>query len=391
MVEAGRAPAYGLVVIDGGEAVLATAQGLGLAVKGSTSCCITEVKRMRGAIHSRTCRGGQSQNRYQRLRDEAELAFLREVRDQVVALLGKAHAFVLAGPADMKRKLRQELPQVVASRVVAVVDVSCGVGMEALRQAAAGAQGVARAEQSHGVREALEQFMQLNSSANITEVLTCYGEEQTLAALRMGAVDCLLLAKDLQGTEHSVQDFKDVAAEHGTEILEVKPLTESAVQFCGAFQIGGCLRWPLCAELLDNEACDEDVPGGFSLGCSKDATTAVSLQENSLGCGESSIDSNAQSTEVECSLDAAPRRELLEWVEIKLASSIEATSAVSALVACVDVVLPEPDDDHDECDAIDAVAGISDMLGGEGVAPELVDSIASHCAAYLSGKFELQL
>merc|ERR1711988_458564 len=102
-----------------------------------------------------------------------------------------------------------ELPQAVARRVIAVVDVSCGVGMEALRQAAAGAQGVAQAEQSHGVQEALELFVQLNSRANVTETLTCYGEEQTFAALTMGAVDCLLVATDLQGSHHSVKEFKE--------------------------------------------------------------------------------------------------------------------------------------------------------------------------------------
>jgi len=261
--------------------------------------------------------------------------------------------------------------------------------MEALRQAVAGAQAAAQAEQSHGVEEALERFVQLNSSANIAETLTCYGEEQTLAALKMGAVDCLLVATDLVGAQHSVKEFKDLAAEHGTEVLDVKPVTEAAVQFCAAFRIGGCLRWPLSADLLDNEASDspgdddEDMPEALSLD-RPEVLGGGGNHDNGKRSDEASEDSSAQSTEVEGSSPPAQRRELLEWVESKLASSIEDSSAVSALVACVDVVLPEPTDDQQESDALDAVAGISDMLGGEGVPQELVDSIAAFCATYLS-------
>ncbi|CAE7900971.1 SU2, partial [Symbiodinium microadriaticum] len=191
-----QSPSLAIVTIDGAEASLGRAT-FG-ASPGSASVAVTPVAHLRAHIKSRTRRGGQSAPRFGRTRDAEEAEFLQ---------------------ADMKRKLLKELPPELQRRVLGVLDLNCDADRDSLRLAATKAQHLVDApgqrEASAAVAEFLEQ-VKLGGA--------CYGPEQTLRALRLGAVHTLLVASSVEGSwSCALADALQVA-----EAQKVRCLTISA-------------------------------------------------------------------------------------------------------------------------------------------------------------------
>lgn len=385
MIEAERAPPYGVICIDGGDAVFGSARFVGAALEGGQGCDVTQLRRVRAEIHGRTCKGGQSQNRYQRLRDEAELAFLRKVAECAESLFASARGLVLAGPAEMKRKLEPELCHSLRQRVIGVIDLSCAVGPQALWHAANGARMAAAKEESRGVEEALARFMELTSRPDATTggTLACYGELDTLAALTMGAVDCLLIPANWKGARLTAEDCQALAQMHGAQIIEVEPRSEHAAQFCQGFGIGACLRWPI----EPDELLEEDTLSP-AFGRKNDATAHVGSPL------EAAPDQNLETDIAPC---AAERSDLIGWVEEAVCQAIEDASAATALAACVDVLLPQ--DLTTSADTTSSAAGydaeayiqdvtteIGDLLMQEAIPQALAEEVARRCRTFLGSQ-----
>lgn len=80
-------------------------------------------------IMGRHKKGGWSQMRFQRIRDEAEKRFLDAVVDRIQAATpAGGRRIVLAGPGGAKDRLAQRLPQPLAGAVAARVDVDFAAG-----------------------------------------------------------------------------------------------------------------------------------------------------------------------------------------------------------------------------------------------------------------------
>lgn len=86
------------------------------------------VKRVRARIPGRTSRGGQSQNRIQRLRDEAEGRYIGTVAEEARAIFeNKVTDLVLIGPANKKNLVHDRLYSEIRKLVRAVLT---GTGKE---------------------------------------------------------------------------------------------------------------------------------------------------------------------------------------------------------------------------------------------------------------------
>eukprot|EP00439_Symbiodinium_sp_Y106_P035825 s592_g4.t1 len=221
------------------------------------------------------------------------VAAAAEVVERVQAQLGGVEHFILGGKADMKRKLLKELPPELQRRVLGVLDLSlvcttanriafngvlaimglsknCGADRDSLRLAATKAQNLVDApgqrEASAAVAEFLEQ-VKLGGA--------CYGPEQTLRALRLGAVQTLLVASSVEGSwSCALADALQVAEAQGVRWFTISADSQDSVRFCSAFGIGGLLRWDPAPEVLEvfracvffREESDvevaEEVPGG---------------------------------------------------------------------------------------------------------------------------------
>jgi peptide chain release factor subunit 1 len=131
-------------------------------------------------------KGGMSQARFQRLRKGSIHAFLTEVVDA----LGKItqENIILAGPGEAKKQFRDMLPIQLRKAVVAEVDVAiddaCGLvdeTKEIIKE---------RSIEEH------RQLLDLIQSEILKNGLAVYGVAETLAAVKNGQVEVLLVEKD---------------------------------------------------------------------------------------------------------------------------------------------------------------------------------------------------
>jgi len=197
-----------------------------------------------------------------------------------------------------------------------------------------------------------------------SEVLAVYGQAQTLVALRLGAVETLLVPS---GDE--AQTLRVAAGLQGTKVVEVGDSREMGSEFVECFGVGGCLRWPVDPELLEEEAEKED---------DKDV-----LEEQTEGQGADASSMCACTGEVKAA-EAVPKRQAEEesggltgpasehhadpsrWLCTSLYEDSGDAASAEALVTCVEVLLGGPLCSDDEL-LVQAV----DLLIGEG-APEAI-------------------
>merc|ERR1719387_818804 len=103
----------------------------------------------------------------------------------------------------------------------------------------------------------ISRFLERTLMPDMEASSCCYGAAQTAAALKLGAVDELLLAAGYLGCGLTVDDWKDLASRHGATVVEIEPHSEQAVSFCANYGVGACLRWVVEPSLLEGE---EEVP-----------------------------------------------------------------------------------------------------------------------------------
>jgi len=373
MIKAQHGPTHGVIAIDGSEATLGTVQGL----CSGMNPVVTRLGHITSTTASRTRRGGQSALRYSRLRDEAELAFLRKVGEIASNSFKDVCGLIVAGKADMKRKLLPELADPLRRCVLCTIDLGCNADADALRQAAYAAAEVVGSSEHTGVDSALSRFFELTIMPDVEASRCCYGAVQVLAAIKMGAVDELLIASDYKGQERTVEDWKSLAATHGATVVEIMPRSGQSVRFCQSFGIGGILRWALDPGLLDDEVADHtevpdavlpdsqlrpgpSLPEPFAPIADMDTTElpdAVLLDskasQESGGSGPGAflpepcapiaeMDTNSVST-ADCSNGSSQtcaKDEFFSWLRAEMDTVLDPTAS-EALCICVDVILTD--------------------------------------------------
>lgn len=374
-LEIERSPAYGLVVIDGSDAMIGTAQGLGV---GSAHSSICKLAHIQSNTASGTRRGGQSAPRYSRLRDGEDLAFCRRVAERAGLLLGGVRGIVLAGKADAKHRLRAELPQPLRGKVMCVINLSCSASVEGLRQAASRATDAAGAEHrgktDDVVRSFLEGTAMPDSQAGVT---CCYGVQQTAAALALGAVDVLLVAADWADPARTKDEWRAMAETCRARLVEVEDRTQDGAQFCHAFRVAGCLRWPVDPELLeesgDQEPSDAEAPvADEEADAEAVADPARASREEPASAPAAAVAGSPEAARPTTVAEVCGGRGLAEWLPGALLAALGDESAAEALVSCVEVVLG--DDQADPGEALEQAAA---MLAGEGVPQPVVDEMVA--------------
>jgi peptide chain release factor subunit 1 len=131
-------------------------------------------------------KGGMSQARFQRLRKGSIHVFLTEVAEA----LGKItqENIILAGPGEAKKQFRDMLPMQLQKGVIAEVNVDIddeyGLFSEAVEI------------MSEKGKEEHRLFLDLIQSEILKNGLAVYGIQETLAAVKNGQVEALLVEKD---------------------------------------------------------------------------------------------------------------------------------------------------------------------------------------------------
>ncbi|ORX50827.1 eukaryotic peptide chain release factor subunit 1 [Hesseltinella vesiculosa] len=284
---------FGFIIMDGNGALFGT-------LSGNTRDVIHKLQVDLPKKHGR---GGQSALRFSRLRDEKRHNYVRKVAELAVNFFiagdkVNVAGLVLAGSADFKTELSQSdmFDGRLQAKIVKVVDVSYG-GENGFNQAIE-----LSAESLSNVKFVQEKKLIQSYFDEISQDTGkyCFGVEDTLKALELGAVESLIVwealdtnryvLRDAEGTEivfhPNKQEEKDrsflmdksAAAEPNKEmeIIESRPLLEwfadrykdfganlefvtnrsqEGSQFCRGFGgIGGILRYRVNFEQLNYES-----------------------------------------------------------------------------------------------------------------------------------------
>jgi len=259
----------------------------------------------------------------------------------------------------MKQKLLLELSVPLRARVACLVNLHCSAGLEGLRFAA-----MRRAEVLERSTQCAEQcvvsrFLELARAGEAQQSSVCYGVSQTAAAIRLGAVDRVLVAKQL--CTH--RDWQALAAAYGSTIVEIEPKSEAEVRFCEGFQVGAVLRYAVAPELLEEPPSEDETPNA-----SADEGPQKSPSPAAPGAD----------VEAETASTATPRSNarLLEWLEDALLQSLGDGSAAEALTMCVDVLLFDGSAKVSE----ESLNSVLEMLRGEEVSEEVLMELTCHVA-----------
>lgn len=369
-LQAQLGPTYGLVLIDGSEATLGRAQGVSSSKGAGAS--VEKLEHLASDIHGRTRRGGQSAVRFSRLRDEHELAFLRKVAGRVRQRLWEVDSLILAGKADMKQKLAAELPEPLRKKVICILNVDCCAGPEGLHQAAVRAAEVAQARERQDADDAVKSFLQKVVAETASDAVECcYGKDQTLRVLGMGAVDTLLVARNIEDdcASCAFKDWLEMAERHGTRCLEVSPCAPDSVNFCTNYRVGGCLRWPLDIESLDPLGEERPLAGGSCTHFPESrAGGEVDLSPMAATTEESSPN-RAEPQVTKCDLDG-----ILHWLTEALMHTLQDEAAALALTDCAAVLLSDEGTELEE-----TAAQVVYLLLEEGVPSDVAQELKQRC------------
>jgi peptide chain release factor subunit 1 len=180
--------AYGLLVVGRKEAAVGYIKGNRIEI----------VKEFTSGIRGKHSQGGQSQRRFERLNEEAEMAFYRRISDTVNDIFLKIEdlqGIFVGGPGPSKEKFVKDdsLDYRLRDKIIDVVDIGYG-GSEGIRALIEKVK-----EQMENIKyirekEVMQRFMKEISSET---GLAIYGLEEIERGLNFGAVDILLLSEKL--------------------------------------------------------------------------------------------------------------------------------------------------------------------------------------------------
>lgn len=197
---------FGFIVMDGNGALFGT-------LSGNTRDVIHKFSVDLPKKHGR---GGQSALRFARLREEKRHNYVRKVAELAVQNFitnDKANVagLILAGSADFKNDLNQSdlFDNRLACKVIKVVDVSYG-GENGFNQAIE-----LSSETLGNVKFIQEKKLIGKYFDNISQDTgrICFGIDDTLKALELGAVETLIVFESLEITRWALKDS------HGAEII----------------------------------------------------------------------------------------------------------------------------------------------------------------------------
>lgn len=357
---------YGVVVVDGDEATLGTMVVSVEGVNHSTKVC--KLAHVSANIASRTRRGGQSATRYSRNRDAEELAFLRKISGIMSEAFAGLRGILVGGCADMKNKLKEELPPSIRICVARVVDIPHAANFDGLQKMVSHINEVAIEDHEQEEKRAVVRFMELLAQTETHSApLVCYGEAHTKAALQMGAVREVLVSVDPAGFLFRQKDvWIELATASGASVVEVHPRSYVENRFCNGFGIGACLRYPVDPFLLE-EGVDFKEPKNTH----NAAVAALTESGRPASCElDSDIESNTTAPSEADTL-------LHEWLREVLTLALHDGITAESLAIGTELVL------FDDTLAVEErLQNASEMLLGEGVPKDVLDELAYHVCDY---------
>lgn len=180
---------YGLLVIGRKESAVGYLRGAHMEV----------IREFTSNIHGKHRAGGQSQRRFERLVEEGEISFYRHISSEVNVLfldMEGLKGIFIGGPGQSKEKFvnDESLDYRLREKILDVVDLGYG-GVEGLRALVDSVQDKIENVKYVHEKKVMQRFMkEITTDSGIA----IYGLEEIEKALKMGAVDTLILSENLE-------------------------------------------------------------------------------------------------------------------------------------------------------------------------------------------------
>ena len=186
---------YGLICLDKSEAAIAYVRGNKMSVEYTTE----------SNVPGKTTKGGQSQQRFERIRENMYDTFLNEIAEEAKnAFLEKAQndellGIIVGGPGFSKEDLVEKdyLHERLVDEVLTTIGTNYS-GEEGLEELLNKSQDVIAESEAVREREAVNEFLKNLKKDN---GLSVYGLEDVAKALQMGAVDKILVSEQFEQFE----------------------------------------------------------------------------------------------------------------------------------------------------------------------------------------------
>ncbi len=223
---------YGLIVLD------TAAADIGLLVGKR----VVLEKHIDSLVPGKTTKGGWSQMRYQRIREEAKHEHLKKTGEVATAIFGQQKdlkGIIVGGPGPLKEKFNEGeyLDYQLQKKVLGVVDTSY-TGFQGLEEA------VHRGE--HLIKEASAVKEKLIMQTFFTHLqkedgLAVYKLEDIKKALDFGSVEILLISENFD--EELAETLAEKAKEIGSEVQLISTDSREGQQLLQIGGIGAILRF----------------------------------------------------------------------------------------------------------------------------------------------------
>ncbi len=226
---------YGLVVIDKGEATV------GLLVGSS----IKVIKNMVSTVPGKFKAGGQSAQRFARIREGAAVEFYKRVADVMIqefTFMKELKGIIVGGPGTTKNNFVDGtyMNEDIKKKILGIKDITY-TNAYGLKELFDKSEDVLSDDEVMTERRILQEFLQ--TLAKDTKMI-CYGLNNTINALNMGAVGKLIIIAD-DVEDDVLENLSNLAAMTKTEVNLVTDRTPEGSQFKCLTGIGGILRYPI--------------------------------------------------------------------------------------------------------------------------------------------------
>ncbi|MBR9680728.1 MAG: peptide chain release factor 1 [Candidatus Altiarchaeota archaeon] len=217
---------YGLVVIEKRGATIGILRGKRIDV----------LKSMKSIIPGKTRAGGQSSQRFERVRDGMAKDFYKMMADAVNLTLFETKGILLGGPGPTKEDFHNYLSNRIKEKIIAIKDI--GYSDEyGLRELVDKSEDVLAETELVHEKRILEEFFKRIAKGMPVE----YGKVGVEDAILKGSVETLILSEGLD--DLVLQKFEELGEDNNIDVEYISDEPGSGVEFLSMGGIGALLRY----------------------------------------------------------------------------------------------------------------------------------------------------
>lgn len=226
---------YGLLAIDRQEATIGVLEGKKIEV----------IRKFTSGVPSKVRAGGQSSQRFHRITEGLAKEFFRRVAEgmkEIFFEMPRLKGILVGGPIPTKEEFLQEgdLVTKLKEKVIAVKDIGY-VDEHGLKLLVESSQEDIAEQEIIKEKKIIEHFFAMLGK---NREKTAYGEEKVQTAIERGAVDKLLISKDIP--KEKIAEFERKAMEMGSEVILISTETPEGEQFLSITKgLGAILRFQI--------------------------------------------------------------------------------------------------------------------------------------------------